>query len=88
MTMFANSLFRDAQPTICERTGERGVTPSILVGQGVAENGLVGLVKLPQERSDSARSNVLRWVQILKHQPWSCQLACTPPRGTTGSGCE
>ena len=73
MTMFANSFLRDTQATIRQSAGERGVTPSILVGQGVAENGLVGLVKLPQEGSDSARSDVLRWVHILKHQPWSCQ---------------
>jgi hypothetical protein len=73
MTMFANSLLRDTQATIRQGAGERCVTPSILVTQSVAENGLVGLVKLPQEGSDSARSNVLRWVHILKHQPWSCQ---------------
>jgi hypothetical protein len=73
VTMFANSFLRDTQATIRQGASERGMTPSLPVSQGVAENGLVGLVKLPQEGSDSARSDVLRWVHILKHQPWLCQ---------------
>jgi hypothetical protein len=71
--MFANSFLRDTQATIRQRRGRAGCDPKRLIQQGVAENGLVGLVKLPQEGSDSARSDVLRWVHILKHQPWSCQ---------------
>ena len=73
MTMFANGFLRDTQATIREGACERGVTPRCLIQQGGAENLLVGLVKAFQDCSDSARSDVLRWVHILKHQPWSCQ---------------
>ena len=71
--MFANSFLRDTQATIRQSASERGMTPQRLIQQGSAENLLVGLVKLPQEGSDSARSDILRWVHILKHQPWLCQ---------------
>ena len=73
MTMFANSLFRDTQATIRQGAGQRGVTPRRLIQQGGAENLLVSVVKAFQDCSDSARSDVLRWVHILKHQPWLCQ---------------
>ena len=67
MTMFANSFLRDTQATIRQSAGQRCVTPSRLIQQGVTENGLVILVKPFQNCSDSARSDVLRWVHVLKH---------------------
>ena len=73
MTMFANSFLRDTQATIRQSASERGVTPRRLIQQGGAKNLLVSVVKAFQDCSDSARSDVLRWVHVLKHQPWSCQ---------------
>jgi len=67
--MFANGFLRDTQATIRQSACERCVTPRRLIQQGGAENLLVGLVKTFQDCSDSARSDVLRWVHILKHQP-------------------